>query len=164
MDNETLERELRLLQQASFAWAMACSDYRREEAEDLLQTVYLKIIDGRARFDGKSSFKTWLFAVIRLTARERYRSALRERRGLTLWSSRHVPFLADPSAGDASHIRAALRGLSRRQREVLELVFYHELSIEESAAVMGIGAGSARTHYERGKSNLRRSLGIAVQS
>lgn len=163
MDQETLERELRQLQPASFAWAMACSGYRKDEAEDLLQTVYLKIIDGRARFDCKSSFKTWLFGVIRLTARERYRRILRERLGLLLWADRKAAFVAGPPMDDASRVRDAVRTLPRRQREVLELVFYQELSIEESAAVMGIGIGSARTHYERGKKSLRRSLGIGAE-
>ncbi len=52
----------------------------------------------------------------------------------------------------------ALYGLSQRQSEVLQLVFYHEMTIEESAKVMQISLGSARTHYARGKSNLARLL------
>jgi RNA polymerase sigma-70 factor (ECF subfamily) len=52
----------------------------------------------------------------------------------------------------------ALERLSRRQREVLLLVFYHEYTIEEAAAVLEIGVGSARTHYERGKARLRELL------
>ena len=54
-------------------------------AADMLQTVYLKILDGKARYDGKASFKTWLFAVIRNTAaearRQRGRRRLRQQRG-----------------------------------------------------------------------------------
>jgi DNA-directed RNA polymerase specialized sigma24 family protein len=52
----------------------------------------------------------------------------------------------------------ALATLPRRQREVLQLVFYHELSLAQCAEVIGVSIGSARTHYERGKSRLRERL------
>ncbi len=51
-------------------------------------------------------------------------------------------------------LAAALAGLATRQREVLHLVFDQELTIEEAAVVMGVGLGTARQHYERGKRNL----------
>jgi RNA polymerase sigma-70 factor (ECF subfamily) len=48
--------------------------------------------------------------------------------------------------------------LPRRQREVLHLVFYQELSLSESAVVMGVTIGIARKHYERSKQRLREWL------
>src|SRR5262249_44894761 len=60
---------------AAWAWALACCGRNREAAHDVLHDVYVKILAGRARFDRLSSFKTWLFGVIRLTARNAQRKA-----------------------------------------------------------------------------------------
>jgi RNA polymerase sigma-70 factor (ECF subfamily) len=138
---------------------MACCGYDRMEAEDILQTSYVKVLSGTARFEGRSTFKTWLFGVIRRTAAE-----LRRRRivGALLASAvqrlrPRVPPTAPDGTADSA-VLSLLRGLSRRQREVLELVFYQDMTIEEAAGVMRVSLGSARTHYHRGKENLRRAL------
>src|SRR6266850_666329 len=68
MDIAELKAELEVLHSASFGWAMNCCRRDRAEAEEVLQTVYLKILEGKACFRGEASLKTWLFAVIRKTA------------------------------------------------------------------------------------------------
>jgi RNA polymerase sigma-70 factor (ECF subfamily) len=159
-----LEAQLRWLHKESFGWALHCCGRDEPDAEDVLQTTYMKVLSGSARFEGRSAFKTWLFGVIRRTAQEHQRRArLRERR-------------ADRIAGEAAPLEApqierdivraessrrlveALELLSERQREVLHLVFYQDLTIEEAAGVMDVSLGSARTHYERGKARLRALL------
>jgi RNA polymerase sigma factor (sigma-70 family) len=163
MDHRVLEEKLRDLHSASFGWALACCAYDRDEAEDVLQTVYLKIIEGRARFAGLSSFRTWLFSVIRITAKEARRRHLRLRLALERFGIHRAVFSGYSfvsGRSEATDIRTALKSLSPRQREALELVFYHGLSIEEAAEVMRVSAGTARTHYERGKQALRKKLGI----
>lgn len=165
MDTEELKALLEQHHQSSFGWALGCCRRDRAEAEDVLQIVYLKVLDGKARFNGASSFKTWLFAVIRKTASDQRRKSLL--RGLTmLRAAERGTTTTRTEHPDESAYRAEVQGifrralarLPRRQREALELVFYHELNLQQAAAVMGVSLGSARTHYERGKKRLRQLL------
>ena len=161
----TMEAELAEIHAESFGWALACCHRDRSLAEEVLQVAYVKVLDGSARFDGRSSFKTFLFGVIRRTALEQRRARWLSARRLTLWfaSRADAPQPADPEAASmrsesARALAAALERLSARQREVLHLVFSQDLTIEQAAGVLGIGTGSARQHYERGKARLRELL------
>ena len=160
-----LEAELASHHAAAYGWALACCRWDADQAADVLQTAYLRILEGTARFGGRSRFRTWLFGVIRrVAAGERRRTLLRRLVPLGL------PGAAEPEDGarradlaladdeTIGLLRAALGALPARQRDVLHLVFYQELTIEEAGAVMGVSLGTARKHYERGKAALRRRL------
>ncbi len=68
---------------------MACCDRRCEDAEDLLHDVYMMVLEGDARFEGRSTFKTWLFGVIRRAASSRRRrDLLHAVLGMRRWSAR----------------------------------------------------------------------------
>lgn len=156
---------------------MACCDRDADLASDVLQQAYFKVFSGKAKFDARSSLRTWLFGVIRLTALEsrRYRvlrlfwgRATREgpARGA---GEPHEPDddpaaeAPSPSASLAERqraeaIEAALAKLPPRQREVLHLTFYEGLTVREAAEIMGISLGSASVHYERGKSRMSELL------
>jgi RNA polymerase sigma-70 factor (ECF subfamily) len=158
MDTSELER----LHAGAFGWALSCCGGDRAAAEDALQASYLKILDGRARFDGQSSLRTWLFAVVRRTAAELRRRALLGRllplAGLEIADGRPDPAAALARSETTRALAAGLDRLPRRQREVLHLVFYQDCTIAEAAAIIGVSLGTARTHYARGKAALRRML------
>jgi RNA polymerase sigma-70 factor (sigma-E family) len=62
------------------------------------------------------------------------------------------------AALERAEVTAALRGLSARQREVIVLRYYADLSEAEIAAVMGISRGSVKSHAARGMASLRSAL------
>ncbi len=165
MDRDDVRAALKRHHRESFGWALACCAQDPDAAADALQTAYLKVLEGRARFDGRSAFRTWLFAVIRNTAAEaRRRKRLRNLGMLRYAEEAERPAHAPPEDERLDRVRmqedfrALLARLPRRQREALHLVFYHDLTIREAAVVMGVSLGSARTHYERGKKRLRQWL------
>lgn len=157
-----LRDQIAELHDEAFVWAVTCCRGDRSEAQDVLQRSYVKAIEGS--FDGRSTLKTWLFGVIRWTAHERRRKFARRFRLLSSWRPQDerepVPLpLEEVAARDRrERVLAALDQLSERQREVIELVFYHDLTIREASDVLGMALGTARTHYSRGKSALAEAL------
>lgn len=157
MQTPELRRALEELHGPSFGWAMTCCGFDRSMAEDVLHSAYLKVLDGRARFGGRASFKSWLFGVIRNSAAQHRRAAW-----FRFWDAAPAP-VARPDdeverAQQRAQIRRALASLPPRQREVLDLVFYQGFTIDDAAQVIGVSIGSARTHYQRGKSALLKRL------
>jgi RNA polymerase sigma-70 factor (ECF subfamily) len=166
-----LRQVLETLHTESWAWALNCCDRHRADAEDVLQATYLKILDGRARFDGRSSMLTWVFAVIRRTAADHRR---RRFAGSFFRSPPRAACMAadtlevDDAAGSPEAELAtkqareavlnALAVIARRQREIVMLVYYHDLTVEQAATVMGVSVGAARQHYARGKRALHALL------
>lgn len=164
-----LRDELARIHPQAFAWAVRCCRDSPAEAEDVLHETYMKVLDGRARFEGRSSFKTWLLGVVRRTAREHLRRRWLRVVRLERWwregKSDTSTLSSDYDSGDerVNELRNALARLSKRQQEVLHLVFYQNLSINEAASVLAMPVGTARTHYERGKSRLRELISAAEE-
>jgi RNA polymerase sigma factor (sigma-70 family) len=166
MDRTELERSLERLHEQNWRWALACCWRDRELAEEALQSAYLRILSGRARFDDRSPLRNWVFGVIRLSALEELRRRrLRWTRESHDDEATHLamdPGLSAQVTAEQMEVHdaliAALGTLSSRQRGVLDLVFYHGMTIEDAAGVMGLSVGSARTHYTRGKKALVAAL------
>jgi RNA polymerase sigma factor (sigma-70 family) len=163
MEVTDLQCELEILHGDSFGWALSCCRQRKDEAEEVLQTAYVKVLEGRAKFEGRSSFRTWFFGVIRHTAFEQHRRQWLRDRLLKSWFAaqplRSSGLAAPAETGaDTCRLRSALDRLPERQQQVLHLVYYQDLTVEEAAGVLGISLGTARTHFDRGKRRLRRFL------
>src|SRR5258708_37220900 len=107
-----LQGELERLHPASFGWALWCCDHRREEAEEVLQTAYVKVLDETARVNGNASLRTWFFSVIRRTAWEQRRRRWFGDQLLGRWVTRPAmppPPLAPEAAANGSESTNRLR-------------------------------------------------------
>ncbi len=164
-DVDELKPLLAQLHEASYHWALSCCDWRRDVAEDVLQTSYLKVIDGRAKYQGSASVKTWFFGVLRMTAREHRRKQWLQGLGLGKLirlsadeENQPSPVVENELDEIKIRVREALKALSVMQRSILELVFFQDLSVQEAADVMGIKVGSASVHYARAKKRMKQQL------
>jgi RNA polymerase sigma factor (sigma-70 family) len=164
MGDEENPSDVRALLEAHHApawrWAVFCAG-SIHRGEDLLHDVYVKVLNGKARFDGRSSFRTWLFVVIRWSAvaarrRDALLSILMEpiREGISDIAA-SPSLLHEPLSPE---LASALAELPQKQRQVAMLVFEHDLTLEQAARVMNVKVGSARQHYSRAKQKLRAAL------
>ena len=161
-DHAELRARLERHHREGYAWALNCCGWNTVEAENVLQSVYVKILEGSAVYGGRAAFRTWLFAVIRHTAAQERRrnwwlgrTIVSDDVALESASIEDDPTDAIYRAELRARVQKALAALPSRQREVIALVFHHELTLDQAAEVMRVSPGSARRHYDRGKRRLR---------
>jgi RNA polymerase sigma-70 factor, ECF subfamily len=146
----------------------------RAIAEEVVQDTWLAVLRGLARFEARSSLKTWLFAILVNQARK---TGTREHRSIPVADPEPV---VDPSRFDASggwtdppehwiqvaegrmeagkladHIRVWIDELPARQREVVLLRDVEGMSSEEVCAVLALSDVNQRVLLHRGRSRLR---------
>jgi len=150
MDKKQLGKILEEMHREAYLWSRQCCQYDDEMAKEVLQVVYLKIFEDRARYHERSSFRTWLFSVIRNTAIDRLKE-----RPVYYDLADAMLVSADDQKEEGMDYKHLLRKLPEQQAHVLLLAFYHDMTLEAISVVMEIGLGTVRTHYERGKKRLR---------
>lgn len=150
MNRSQLESFLRNHHTETFLWARQCCGFDGELAKDVIQQTYLKILEGKARLKHDGNCKTWLFSIIRFTAIDELRKA-----GRSESLESEVEILWEEQEPEQESYEALVRRLPKMQREVMLMVFYHEMTLEQCAAVMQLHIGTVRTHYDRGKKRLK---------
>ena len=118
-------------------------------AEDLVSEVFLEAWRKAGQFAARSSVSTWLLAIARYKAL----SALRKRSAEGL-SDDVIEFIEDPSDDPetalakterAQILRDCLKQLSPAHREIIDLVYYHERSIDDVAEIIGVPQNTVKT-------------------
>ncbi len=152
-------------------------------AEEVVQDAWLAVIEGLARFEGRSSFRTWLFTIVSNRAKTR---GVREARSLPFSAlareddddARTVD--ADRFDGDGhwreppaewrdpeqrlrslegfALARKAIESLPEAQRAVITLRDVEGLSSEEVCAALGLSDGNQRVLLHRARAKVRRAL------
>ncbi len=127
-------------------------------AEDLATEVFLDVWRHADRFEGRSAVSTWMLGIARFKAL----SALRRRPAGTL-DEQTTNAIEDPADNpavvlekkDASTIiRKCLTQLAPQHREIIDLAYYHEKSLEEVAQIVGIPKNTVKTRMLRARVRL----------
>jgi RNA polymerase sigma-70 factor (ECF subfamily) len=128
---------------------------RPERAEELLQDVFLAVLQGARRYEPRSSFRSYLFGIaFNILQSERRKAAHRP-------TARLDDDLADASTDpdDALWVRTALASLEPEQREIVMLREYEGLSYQEIADLLHLPLNTVRSKLFRARMDLKSALG-----
>jgi RNA polymerase sigma-70 factor (ECF subfamily) len=118
-------------------------------AEDLISDVFLDVWRQAGKFEGRSAVSTWLLSIARFKAlsvlRRRPEEELDEEMADAIEDPMDDPEVALAKKDKGAVLRACLDKLSGEHREVVDLVYYHEKSVEEVASIVGIPQATVKT-------------------
>ena len=118
-------------------------------AEDLLNEVFLEVWRSAGRFDARSQVSTWILGIARYKAlsslRQRPFDALDEDTYDSVEDPADDPEVSLQKAERSAQLQDCLKQLSTAHREVLDLIYYHEQSIEDVARIIGVPTGTVKT-------------------
>jgi RNA polymerase sigma-70 factor (ECF subfamily) len=134
----------------------------RATAEDLVSEVFLQIWRKAEAFEGRCQVSTWLLAIARHKAlsvmRRQLHEQLDDRVAATIADQADDPETAMQRASTATLVRNCLMQLSWAHREVIDLVYYHERTIEEAAEIIGVPANTVKTRMFHARKRLAQLL------
>ncbi|MGG4492011.1 RNA polymerase sigma factor SigX [Metabacillus idriensis] len=139
----------------------------REQAEDLVQEVYIRILKSYDSFEGRSSEKTWIFSIARHVAIDFFRKqkTLKQRILETFdWDRQQIQDV-QPMPEEIAAQNEELQGIYRSlgsctvdQRSVIILRYLQGLSIAETAAALGFTESKVKTTQHRALKALKKHL------
>jgi len=136
-------------------------------AEDLISEVFLDVWRQAEKFEGRAAVSTWMLGIARFKAlsalRRRPEQELDDETAERIEDQSDNPETTLAKKDKSSQLREVLSKLSNEHREIIDLVYYHEKSVEEVAGIVGIPAATVKTRmfYARKKlSELLKEQGI----
>ncbi len=118
-------------------------------AEDLLNEVFLEVWRNAGRFEARSQVSTWILAIARFKAlaamRRRQHDELDDEASEMIEDTADDPEVAVQKTERSALLQQCLKQLSIAHRQVVDLVYYHEQSIEEVAEIIGVPASTVKT-------------------
>jgi RNA polymerase sigma-70 factor (ECF subfamily) len=126
-------------------------------AEDVISEVFLDVWRQADRFEGRSAVSTWMLAIARFKTlsalRKKPDEALDEEVARSIEDASDNPEIALEKKDTNAVLRRCLEKLSPEHREIIDLVYYHERSVEEAAEIVKIPENTVKTRmfYARKK-------------
>ena len=131
-------------------------------AEDLVSQVFLDVWRTAGQFEGRSQVSTWMLAIARFKAltalRNRRHEDIEQEEVLQITDAGDTPETAMDRSQTALTLREAISQLSPAHREIIDLVYYHEKSVEEVGQIIGIPQATVKTRMFYARKHLAELL------
>jgi RNA polymerase sigma-70 factor (ECF subfamily) len=131
-----------------------------EDGWDIVQEVWVKAFRGLGALRETKRFRVWLYGIAHHTVMSHYRAIYRRQAVLDeLPDPEPAPETNSvPSPEDAERVHLALDQLDPSFREVLTLRFLEDLSVEETAEIIGVPSGTVKSRLFHAKKALKKIL------
>lgn len=150
-DREALTEFIKLTQKD--VWRLLAHLSSPEEADDLTQETYLRVISALPRFQGRSTAKTWLITLARRVWIDQIRhEKSRPKKSVTEYED--VQHATPPEWSELVDVRLLLNSLPPERREALVLTQVLGYSYEEAAKIAGVRVGTIRSRVARARKDL----------
>jgi RNA polymerase sigma-70 factor, ECF subfamily len=130
----------------------------RTLAEDLTSEVFLDVWRQAGQFEGRSTVSTWMLAMARYKAlaarRRRAEDQLDEEVAETIEDEGDDPEVAVQKKDRSEILRRCLGKLSADHRQIVDLVYYHEKSVDEAAQILAIPENTVKTRLFHARKRL----------
>jgi RNA polymerase sigma-70 factor, ECF subfamily len=118
-------------------------------AEDVVNEVFLEVWRNASRFEGRSQVTTWILGIARFKAltalRQHTYDELDDEVAESIEDLSDDPEAAEHKKQCSALLQDCIKQLSPAHREVVDLVYYHQQTIEDVAAIIGVPPNTAKT-------------------
>jgi RNA polymerase sigma-70 factor, ECF subfamily len=118
-------------------------------AEDLVSQVFLDVWRTAGQFEGRSQVSTWLLSIARFKAltalRQRQHEDIEQQDVMEIADGADTPEMALDRSRTNDILRACVAQLSDAHREIITLVYYHEMSVDQAGRFIGIPSSTVKT-------------------
>ncbi|MBP5178386.1 MAG: sigma-70 family RNA polymerase sigma factor [Lachnospiraceae bacterium] len=132
-------------------------------AEDIFQEVFIKVYKNLENFRDESDIKTWIIRITINTAKDYLKSAY-SRKVVPMMEFKEDQLVSDNDFEEIENrdrdeqVKKTVMSLPEQYREVLLCVYYHDMSVADTAKSLGIAEGTVKSRLSRARDMMKNKL------
>lgn len=132
-------------------------------AEDIFQEVFIKVYKNLESFRDESDIKTWIIRITINTAKDYLKSAY-SRKVVPMMEFKEDQLVSDNDFEEIENrdrdeqVKKTVMSLPEQYREVLLCVYYHDMSVADTAKSLGIAEGTVKSRLSRARDMMKNKL------